>query len=635
MAGAIAVALSGASARVAPPARAQANEAPADTTYTPRYLYSPVYNNNVDADVNWVGMANKFQSSLVTPRGLILNFFLSGDEKNYRLQDRFEETKILTGSALHTFRPGMNGSVTYTDSRIFNRTIAVGGGVQDFVINDRMAAAGANYVKQYDNLRMDWVGSGNLMNGERTFKTDRTLAGGISGGMGYNLFGDRVAVQGRAALRGSDDQSRTTEGREFTGLGSTEDSLAAVVRVEFADSIRFDASHRVYNGDRTFADQGRGSLGGQTGGAENVFEETEERDTRNTTIALSSYVFDRFGLKLAATRDEQIFDYAIQTTRFSRTVVDGVTGTISYMLPWQTSSTVTFENSTSLRDLGPQSISSLTDKRKKVALVLSRRFTKTLSMDFNGSSGIQQSFYASYAENPRDRDQLDSNLNLRISSQPFKKVSATVTLGYLNSSFINIDSTQSENNRTRELWELRPAFTYVVTDKFTIVQNYGLAIEYTDYDFKPNDNFLDRNITFSNEFQFRPTRAIDFRFEYALHLHDSGSYLPDPVTGERLLEVDTEDRRDRTNIRVDYRVTEHVRFFAENRYSRREDRTPGTDEVDLNTDGSLHVGTSADYDWGAGRKLKFSVIRVKRFSEFGAEAEKNYWDAHSEFAYPF
>jgi len=26
---------------------------------------------------------------------------------------------------------------------------------------------------------------------------------------------------------------------------------------------------------------------------------------------------------------------------------------------------------------------------------------------------------------------------------------------------------------------------------------------------------------------------------------------------------------------------------------------------------------------------------VKRFSPFGAEAEKNYWDAHSEFSYPF
>jgi hypothetical protein len=528
----------------------------------------------------------------------------------------------------------MNGSASYTDSRVFNRSIAVGGGVQDFVINDRSVGAGATIARSYENLRMDLVGSANAIDGERTFKKDRTLAAGISGGVGYNLFDDRVAVQARGALRGTRDRSSTADAT-FTGLGSSEDSLVTGGRVEFADSIRFDASYKSYNGDRTFADQGRGALGGQVGGAENVFEETEMRDTRNTTLSLNSNAFKRFGLRLTATRDEQVFDYAIQSTRYSRTVIDGVSGTVSYMLPWKTRSSVTFDHSETLRDLGPQSISSLTDKRKRVAMAISHSFTGTLSMDFNASSQIQQSFYLRYEDNPRDRDQVDSSANLRITSQLFKKMSANITLGYSISDFVNIDSTQSENNRSRELWELRPAFTYAFRDNLIIVQNYGLAIEYTDYDFKPDDNFLDRNITFSNEFQYRPSKAIDFRFEYALHLHDSGSYLPDPVTGERLLEVDAEDRRDRTRIRVDYKATERIKFFAENRYSRREDRTPGSDEVDATTDGAIHVGTSGDYDWGTGRRLKFTVTRVKRFSEFGADAEKNYWDARSEFSYLF
>jgi hypothetical protein len=42
-----------------------------------------------------------------------------------------------------------------------------------------------------------------------------------------------------------------------------------------------------------------------------------------------------------------------------------------------------------------------------------------------------------------------------------------------------------------------------------------------------------------------------------------------------------------------------------------------------------------DYDWKKGRKLSFQVARVKRFSAFGADAEKNYWDARSEFNWPF
>jgi hypothetical protein len=163
-----------------------------------------------------------------------------------------------------------------------------------------------------------------------------------------------------------------------------------------------------------------------------------------------------------------------------------------------------------------------------------------------------------------------------------------------------------------------------------------MSFEYTDYHFDADQNFLDRNVTFSNDFQFHPFDGIDVSFVYELHLHDSGSYLPDPVTGERLLDVQSEDRRDRTRIRVDYNMTPHIGFFAENQYSRREEWTPGQFENrDTTTDGQILVGTRGDYDWGAGKKLRFIVSRVKRFSPFGSEGEKDYWDARSEIAYPF
>jgi hypothetical protein len=637
---AVMMALAGLCSAGSRPARAQVtgeNPArqpvmPPDSSYAPRYRFTPVFNNKISADVSSVGMSNEFRTGMVTPWGFLVDFMLMGDEKNYRLQNRLEENKRMSLSALHTFRPGLFGSASYSDTRVFNRSIAVGGGVQDFIINDQVVAMGGTYQKSYENLRMDWAGSGNAVNGERTFKTDDALAAGVNGGLGYNVLDGRIVVQGRGALRGSRESSSTVDST-FTGLGSSEDSLMTAVRVQFADSIKFDATYRAYNGERTFADQGRGSLGGQTGGAENIFEETETRDSRITTLTLNANPFKRFGLKLSAYHDEQAFDYQLENTRDNLTNVDAMSGTVSYTTPWQTVATVTFENSSTDRELF--SISSVVDKRRRAAVALSHRFTQTLQADFNASSQIQQSFYKRYDENPRDRDQVDTNLNLRISSSPFKRVSANVTLAYSISDFINIDASQSENNRTRELYEMRPGFTWVLSEMFTISQTYGIAIEYTDYTYNPNQNFLDRNLTFSNEFQFRPTKRIDLRWEYALHLHDSGSYLPDEVTGERLLDVDSEDRRDRMRIRMDFKATNNIKIYAENVYSQREDRTPGSDDVSVNTDGSVMVGTNTEYDWGNGRKLKFLVGRVKRFSEFGAEAEKNYWDARSEFSYPF
>jgi predicted porin len=316
-------------------------------------------------------------------------------------------------------------------------------------------------------------------------------------------------------------------------------------------------------------------------------------------------------------------------------VGDDFTGKIGYTMPWKTVTSVTFDNSQTLRDYGPQSISSLTDVSKKVGISATHRFSQTFGFDFSAGTQLQQSFYLKYAQNPRDRDQVDSNVSLRIDSQPFRKMLANVSVAYSNGQFINIDATQSSDNRTRELWELRPSFTYTINPRLSIIQNYGLSFEYTDYAFKADQNFLDRNITFLNTFQYHPTTRIDLAFAYGLDLHDTGSYLPDPVTGVRLLDVSAKDRRDRTRIRCDYRLTKRVAFFAEDLYSRRVDMTPDNVITGTNTDGQITVGTSGNYDWGAGRYLRFQVARVKRFSPFGAEGEKNYWDAHSEFSYPF
>jgi len=605
-----------------------------DSAYAPRYRFSPVFTNKIAADFSKVGMSNDFHNGLMTPWGSIFDFQISNDEKNYRLQDLIERNKLMRFTDLHTFNPFWNGSANYSDTRVFSRTVQTGGSIQDLIFNDKTASLGSAYHRELLGVRTDMTGSGGAIQSERTEKNDEGVQTGVNGGVAYSV-GDHIVLQGRGALRRTWDQS-TAGPKTYYGLGSNEDSVATKFRATGNDSLLFEVSHFRYSGDRDYTDLLRGSQGAQQQGEENVFREGEHRNSRNTTLSLASEIFDRMYLNVSALHEEVEYAYDVQDTRFSRTVTDGVIGKVNYTMPWKTKTGVTFENNEALRDLGPKSIGSVTDKRKKVAINLDHQFTKTLSLSMQGSTQLQQSFYLKYADNPRDRDQVDTNVNALLASSPFKKISAKVSVVYNNSQFINIDSTQSANNRTRTLWELRPAFTYFVNERLIIIQNYALTFDYSDYDFKSSENYLDRNLTFSNEFQYHPTKKVGLMFRYDLLNHDNGSYLPDEETGGDVLTIRSKDRRDRTDIRVDYALKKEITVFAENIYTVSEDRITGSSIATRTTDGQIEVGTNVNYAWGTGgRMLRITVSRVKRFSEFRSDLENNYWNAQSTFAYPF
>lgn len=610
--------------------------APADST-VPQitgYRFSPVYLNSINGSVNNVDMRNAFQSSLLTPFGAIMSFQISKEKTYYRLNNKFDDKRNLSLSMLHTFRPGLNGSAGYTDNRVFNRSIAPGGATQEFIFNDKALNAGATYKRDIRAARMDWAAATSLVDGERSFKSDQTFALGTNGGVGYTLPGGRVAVLARGAYRATDNQSYSG-GKDYRGLGSNEDSLSTAVHVSVADSVGFRADYTTYHGDRDYLDQAVGSSGGQLIGEQNVIKENETHNTHSTLFAFDAVFSPRLGLSVSASHDEQLYTYMTQVTRNSHTVGDEAKGTLTYTTPWNTVSTFQLSNSVTLHDFGKQSISSTKDKVKRVSLALNQNFTKTLSGGINLSTQLLQTYYLDYADNPRDRDQVDENVNAHLTSQLFKKLSANVTVSYSMTRYINIDSTQSVHNRSRELYQLRPGFSYNMTNWLTISQTYGLTIEYTKYVYTQEDNFLDRNITLSNVFNFRPTKSVAFNLNYQLTLHDNGSYLPTGANGENLLNIAHTDRRDRMNLRVDYNVNDRVGIFAENTYTHFLNREEGTGRETITTDGQIKVGTQGAYAWGAGRTLKFHLAKVKRFSPYGTDKDKNFWDMGSELNFPF
>jgi hypothetical protein len=624
-------------------ARAQTAAAEGDSLVQPRFRFSPTFDAKTTAQVTYNEMGATFNNTFFGFNGVSVITMISANEKNYRLQDRIERSKQLTNTVTKSLMPGFTLALNQRDMRQLSRATLVTGGTQDFILNNQALTATANY-RSPDGYAMRWDahGSLNLQDNEFAFKRDQGQGGAINGGVRYLMLDNRVKVRVRGSLSDQSEKSSSIY-ETFDGLGTTSDSVQTLVDVEVADSLDVGLEWMSYNYERDFADQARGSSGAQQVGAENLFRETERREARLYGVNMSSTPFPGLTINTSAKHTEQLSDFVNTPSRYSRSVGDELRGDLSYRVRSGLAVSLKLENSQTLRDLGPQSVSSYTDKRRRVSLSLKKKFTETLNVDVTLAEGIGQQFYVKFEENPRDRDQLESSIKGRISSQPFSKVSTSMFLAVTSTDIVSIHQSNSRDNRTRLRYDFKPDITYTHNDRIKVEQGYGLAIEFTDYDyiFLGQDDFIDRNVNFWNRITHQVTPKLRNVFYYSLTLHDRGAYLPEDTLdfnnpdAERFLEVDREDRTDMARIEFNYKLNQHLTAVGKYEYSRRRDTTVGSSNDRVTTTGGIEGGIIGAYKWGGSNTFNFTFKRVERFSPFVSGDQAKYWDANAAFKYAF
>jgi len=601
---------------------------------TPTLQFLPLLTSSVKANVTSVGMDNNFTARLVGPQNWQLNMNLKVGERHYRIQDRRDEVKLLSFSVNKMFSPGVVFTAGQSDNRTFNRVVSITGGFQDFINNVNQMSTGlsANPVQQRF-IRFDGRVHGDLSQRELTYKNDFSISGQAGGGVRLDLT-KQITVQGRAFRRESRERS-TSSISSFDNLGAHDDSLKADVDINLTQNIAVDFAYFNFKGEREYADQARGSLGGQLQGEENLIRELEIRRAKQYELGTNIKLLSDITLAVDARHSEELRDYLIATTRFNRTETNALNADMNYALSDKTRLGVKVEDRRTLRDLGPQSISSFDEERKRVDVTFNHHFSPTFNFDVTLYQLLAQSFYIDYEANPRDRDQLDQAATLRIGSKPFKKLQTNITLAVTSTEFINSDASFSSDNRTRTRYDMRPVITYFPNHRITLTQQYGIAVEFTEFAFNPDDNFLDRNVTFSNDLKVRLLPRVDTRFYYTLRFHDRGSYLPVGPQGQRLLDRQREDRTDQLELSMKYEMTKRIKFIGSFDHTRREDTTIDTGNTRITENGGVQGGVEGNYTWTGNKRLTFKVSKVNRYSPFGTPEQNDFWLVNSEFKYDF
>jgi hypothetical protein len=606
----------------------------ADTTAT--WAVAPSFEGGVKGDVTKVSLDEAIKNTFAYRNGAKLMSSLSISKSKYRLQAREDNTKTWSNSFLATLKPGLLWNTTFSDSRIFNRIIPLSGGLQDFIVNTKTGSSSFQLMRYTPGgMKLDARSIVSVSSSEKIYKVDKRLQGEAGGGIAYSL-GDRVRFTGRAYLMNAKDRSESGD-QQFSGLGERSDSLSTKVSMKLPGKADLVVSYQRRTNTLEYIDLPRGIYFQQKLDEKDIIRETKVSNDNLLSIDATTHPLDRITLQLTADHSVSLEDYAVAKKRFSRIVNNGISGDLTYNYSSNISNKFIFkaERKDMLRDLGPLSVSSYKQKQKSVSATLNHSFTPKFSLNAMVGTTLSQIFYVDFDVNPRDRDQLNQFVQVRIASSPFPKVDAGIYLAVSSVDYINIDRSLSADNRRETTYDFRPEFTYNLNDRITISQKYGLNIEFTDFVFTENENFLDRNITFSNTVDAKLTRALFVQMHYGLLLHDRGSYLLDPGAIERVLRISQKDTKNLLRVKMRYRINEHLRAVAKQEFAERRDRVVTSGTETTFPEGTIEAGLEGEYKWSDARKLTFSLIKVNKFGRFNTKAQNDYWLMTSNLSYAF
>ncbi len=612
------------------PAAAQA-PTPGDTTVVggPAVKLVPSYSGRIEGRVEFVSLENRFSASLTLPHKMTSMTTLSTKEANYRIQDRRDTNKSFMSSLVYPVMPGLMLDGSISDTRFFNRVVTVSNTSQDLFNNVQNAQAKASWSRALPKgFWFNTKASAGVGQSEQTFLDDQTEDGTARLGVEYR-WGGRVTAAASGALHYI-SQDAVSGGREFSGLGTAEDSVLARASAVVLDSTKVRAEYSRFTSKEDYLELPRDSFGGQQFDASKISPEQQSKDNRNLSVGLDTTPLRGVKLTFEAAHNDAATYFSEAQERTRRDTGDIWSTGIAFERGAKTRITADYESKDYFHWLGPVSIGSFDDKDRRVRFGWNQTITGTLRMTAQAGVSLTQSFYV---DTNRDRDQKYQFANVRLNSDLFPKVTASIYVSVTRTDYLSIRAELSQNNRTETVYELKPEFVYKINQRIELTQKYGLNIQFADYIFQGDQNFLDRNLTFSNMLHTQLLPPVSVDFYYALQLHDKGSYLSATPEAERVLVVSQEERRDEVEVRFRYQLNRHLAILGMNEYIQRKDLL--SDNGAVFEDGGLEIGLDGSYDlWGQGN-LKLAMKRVKRFGRFSTAEQKDYWVMDSSVNYTF
>jgi hypothetical protein len=601
--------------------------------------FIPVWKSFISADDSDVSIGSEMQVASLPGSDWAMKSVLRVEKKVYRARDMEDVSEQLTNNAI-TERPGLyRVMIMIGETYSKKKTLGLARYGKDLVFDTKSAVVNASYTKPLIGASSSQIAfRGDARGGKQDFKYDKSLSGGLSGLFTYGLGGllQFKAGGGVSYMRETSEIGSIV----FAGLPSRSDTVR--VAAEYGRETRklLTVGYERSSGVERRVTPPRGSsleiLDDPSLAQEEEARLNAEKLEINSYMKLFPYlsVSVDFGHELSSRRQR------VDTRLSKETETTNIKATTEYRFSESGRMSITASTKEKMDDYGPLSLSSFTEKEKKVLLRAKQDITDSLSVNLSGSATLRQRFFKKREANPRDADYLRYQIEGNVNASPHPRIRANIGGVAIRNETINIDRTLSGDNRVDYQYRVGPKIQLRPSDWLDLSQEYMIRIEYTDFVYKENENYLDRTTTMITNANIKVLRPLSLNIRHVYLMRDSGSYLL--RDGIRKYNRDGENFEYGLFFRAQYRAMINLDFSVEADFRTQENNRLGFQEGKkvvvssiIYDSGGLKLGVARRRTfWGNG-KIDLDINYVRRFGPYLSVERREYWIVNSSIAYTF
>jgi opacity protein-like surface antigen len=600
--------------------------------------FVPISTSRVESNDVSIAIASRLNVTIDAGKGWTFTNDIGMERRRYRQRTMEDITENVLSKANKIqpglYRFGMQAGENYSKKT----TLGLGRFGQDIIFDNTSGNVEFAFLKPLlgasaSNLTITAEGS----KGKNDFKYDRAYSGSASGTLKY-LIGDVLTVTGGAGASGKREKSFIGAHR-FGPMPSNADSMRAGLSYGRGETKTVEISYSWLKGVDRKVTPPRGNRYEILADPSLAKKEEARNRAEQLIVNTSLQPFPFLALDTKFKHAKAIQNYIVQTELSMASEENSIDANARYAYAARGNLEIGVSTSENLSDYGPISLSSYRDRSHVMSVGISQKLGDSLSITLNGSGSLQQRYFLKQDVNPRDADYLlyRATFNMR---SPHRKFSVDVNGSIDRDETININKTLSGDNRIENKYQLGPRLSLKPASWLSITQDYIVKIEFTDFVYQADKNYLNRTTSLNTRAYFNVFRSLAFDFLHTYLKKDTGSYLM-RAAGRRY-SPSNESFEHSLDMTARYEVIKDLLLKAESDFRIQRSDVIGARNgrkiitgTTVYESGGMKVGFTRTKKFGERGGISLDVAYVRNYGPYITPERKEYWEADSELTLKF